>query len=150
MTTTWVIAAESSRARIFSLRKLKGEITEIFTLDNPDSRKHEQELTSDLPGRSFDSTGQGRHAMGSATEPKQHEAITFAKQIADHLDTHRKAGDFGQLIIFAAPAFLGLLRENLNSQTNKLVVHENNKNLVQLSEEKIREHLPYSLPLSTA
>ncbi|MCG6969099.1 MAG: host attachment protein [Gammaproteobacteria bacterium] len=120
---------------------------EILTLDHPDSRAHEQELTSDLPGRTFDSNGQGRHVMGTSVEPKQQETITFAKQIAEHLDTHRKAGDYSKLVIFAAPAFLGLLRENMNAHTNKLVVHECNKNLVQLSVDKIREHIPYPLPI---
>jgi protein required for attachment to host cells len=147
MAKTWVVVAESSRARIFSLEKVKGPMDEILTLDNPDSRAHEQELTSDLPGRAFDSNGQGRHAIGTSVEPKQQETIVFAKQIAEHLDTHRKSGDYQKLVIFAAPAFLGLLRENMSDPTNRLVVHESNKNLAQLSVDKIREHIPYPLPI---
>lgn len=150
MAITWLVVAESSRARIFSLENTKGPMDEILTLDNLESRAHEQELTSDLPGRTFDSGGQGRHAMGKSVEPKQHETIGFAKRIAEHLDNHRKSGDFQQIIIFAAPAFLGLLRENMNEQTNKLVVHEHNKNLVQLPVDKIREHLPFTLPKLSA
>ena len=149
MAITWVVVAESSRAKIFSLEKIKGPMDEILSLDHPDSRAHEQELTSDLPGRAFDSGGQGRHALSTSVEPKQQETIAFAKQIADHLDTHRKAGDYDKLIIFAAPAFLGLLRERMNDPTNKLVVFESNKNLVQLSTDKIREHIPVPLPKLT-
>ncbi|MGD8593518.1 MAG: host attachment protein [Gammaproteobacteria bacterium] len=149
MAITWVVVAESSRARIFSLEKVKGPMDEILTLDHPDSRAHEQELTSDLPGHAFDSGGQGRHALNSSVEPKQQETIAFAKQIAEHLNAHRKAGDYDKLVIFAAPAFLGLLRERLNDQTNKLVVHESNKNLVQLDVDKIRDHLPFPLPKLT-
>lgn len=145
MAITWVVVAESSRARIFSLEKVNGPIDEILTLDHPDSRAHEQELTSDLPGRAND-----RHVLTSSVEPKQQETISFAKQIADHLDTHRKTGDYHKLIIFAAPAFLGLLRERMNDHTNKLVVYESNKNLAQLSVDKIRDHLPVPLPKLTA
>lgn len=147
MAIIWVVVAESSRARIFSLAKVKGPMDEILTLDNPDSRAHEQQLTSDLPGRAFDSVGQGRHAIGTSVEPKQQETMAFAKQIAEHLDAHRKSGDYGKLVIFAAPAFLGLLRERMNDQTNKLVVFESNKNLAQLSVDKIREHIPVPLPI---
>lgn len=147
MAYIWVVVAESSRARIFSMDTAKGPMQEILTLDNPESRQHEQELTSDLPGRAFDSSGVGaRHALGKNEDPKKHEAKNFAMQITTHLDDHRKSGDYEQLIIFAAPAFLGLLREHMNDQTNKLVIHENDKNLVQLDVEKIRAHLPYPLP----
>jgi protein required for attachment to host cells len=146
MAITWVVVAESSRARIFSLENVKGPMDEILTLDHPDSRAHEQELTSDLPGRAFDSGGQGRHALSTSVEPKQQETIAFAKQVAEHLDAHRKTGDYHKLVIFAAPAFLGLLRERMNDPTNRLVVYESNKNLAQLSVDKIREHLPVPLP----
>ena len=150
MAITWVVVAESSRARIFSVENTKDPMDEILTLDHPDSRAHEQELTSDLPGRAFDSSGQGgRHALSTSIEPKQQETITFAKQIAELLDRHRKSSDYDKLIIFAAPAFLGLLRERMSDQTNKLVVYESNKNLVQLSLDKIREHIPVPLPQLT-
>lgn len=146
MAITWVVVAESSRARIFSLEKAKGPMDEILTLDHPDARAHEQELTSDLPGRAFDSGGQGRHVMSSPVEPKQQVTIAFAKQIADHLDSNRKSGSYTKLIIFAAPAFLGLLRERMNDHTNKLVVYESNKNLAQLNVDQIRDHIPVPLP----
>jgi len=150
MAITWVVVAESSRARIFSLETVKGPMDEILTLDHPDSRAHEQELTSDLPGRAFDNVGQGRHAIGTSVDPKQQETIHFAKQIAEYLDTHRKSESYHKLIVFAAPAFLGLLRGHMNDQTNKLVVHESNKNLVQLSVDKIRDHIPVPLPRLSA
>jgi protein required for attachment to host cells len=143
---TWVVVAESSRARIFSLTKIKGPMTEIMSFDKPESRMHEKDLTTDLPGHAFDSGGQGRHALVNATKPKQQEAINFAKQLAEHLDSHRKSGDFDQLVVFSAPAFLGLLRDNMSDPTNKTIVHTVSKNLVQLPVEKIREHLPFTLP----
>ena len=65
---------------------------------------------------------------------KQHEAILFAREISDRLELARARGEFDELTLVAAPAFLGLLRENLNAATRKLVVRTIDKNLVQRSE----------------
>ncbi len=85
MTKTWVLVADNSRARIFLAETRNGPLLEIEALAHPESRLHAQELTSDLPGRAFDSGGQGRHAMELEVEPKQHEVHAFAKQISDRL-----------------------------------------------------------------
>jgi len=60
--TYWFIVANSTRARVIAITGRQGQPTEIAAWVHPESRLHEQELTSDLPGRSFDSHGQGRHA----------------------------------------------------------------------------------------
>ena len=86
-------------------------------LVHPESRQHEQELTSDLPGRAFDSGGQGRHAMGTEISPKEQEAITFAKMVSDYLETARVQHSYEKLVLVAAPTFLGLLRKNLTDAT---------------------------------
>lgn len=149
MSRAWIIVADTARARIFSSEKDTGSLNEIETLAHPESRIHEQELTSDLPGRAFDSQGAGRHAMGQDVDPKKHEAIVFAKTVADHLDAARKQGKYHQLVIVAAPAMLGLIRDNMSKDTQKLVIEEINKNLAQHTTEDIRQHLPAKLPAIT-
>lgn len=146
MNTTWVLVADSSRARIFRAETPIGGIVEIETLTHPESRLHEQEITSDLPGRSFDSHGQGRHAMGAKVAPKQHEQQAFAKQICERLDNGRGQGEFQQLILVATPSLLGLLRKNLSEETAKQVTYELDKNISRLQADEIRRHLPERLP----
>jgi len=146
MQPTWILVAESSRARIFRADTPSAPLAEIQTLAHPEGREHEQDLTSDLPGHDSDKTGSGRHGFQDETEPKQQEAIDFAKRIAHALESARNNGDFKQLIIVAAPAFLGTLRNELNEQTKKLVTFELDKNLSQHSPEDIRQHLPEHLP----
>lgn len=141
-----VVVADASRARIFVTDQQIRMLSEMETFTHPESRSHEQELTSDLPGRSFDSSGKGRHAMGQEVEPKKQEAITFAKYIANYLDLRRKEAKYTGLIIIAAPAMLGMLRENLNVATKKLVLDEIDKDLTQHSVEDIKQHLPAHLP----
>ena len=141
MSFTWVIVADKSRARIFETERLGAELHERETLAHPASRLHEQELTSDLPGRAFDSSGQGRHAMGNEVEPKEHEAEAFAKQIADLVDKARTENRIDQLVVIAAPTMLGLLRNTFSDEAKKLVDAELDKDLTQHSVADIQAHL---------
>lgn len=145
MANTWIVTADSSRARIFTVETSRGPLRELDVLLHPEARLHEQDLTTDLPGRAFDSVGEGRHAMGQSVTPKEHEAITFAKEVADYLDKARSEGRYHKLLLVAAPRFLGLLRQNLSAATSGLVGEEIDKNLVQHSAEDIRKHLPERL-----
>ena len=78
----WIIVADSSRARLFSYHGLKSPLKEFDDLAHTASRMHEGELTSDLPGRSFDSTGHNRHALEQKSTVKDQEAHLFAAQVA--------------------------------------------------------------------
>ncbi len=140
MNDTWVVVADSSKARIF-LADSSG-LVEKDGLEHPEGRMHEQELTSDLPGKAFDSGGQGRHAMGSPVEPKKHEMIKFVKSIVDHLELARSKANLAKLYLIAPPAFLGELREQLTPPLKKIVQGEIDKNLVALKADEIRLKLP--------
>ena len=141
MNSTWIIVADGSRARFFETSSTSSDIFETETLTHPESRLHEQDLTSDLPGRAYDSSGEGRHAMGSSVEPKKHEVEEFARQVASHLDKARTDNRFNHLILIAAPAMLGELRNTLSAETKKLVGTEIDKDLTQHSVEDIQQHL---------
>ncbi len=141
---TWIVVAESSRARIFASAGPRKVLDEVVSLLQPAARLKERELVSDSPGRSFDSAGQGRHAVGSANEHKHHEAENFARTIAEQLDSARQGKEFGQLILVAPPHFLGLLRKHMSSQCAAMVVATVNKNLVQHSPAEIGEYLPHT------
>ena len=145
MSKTWVVVAESSRAKVFELEEQGKGLREVENLTHPASRQHEQEMTSSLPGRSFDSLGGQRHVMEEPTSPKHQEAIVFSKQIAARLEAARSAGEFDKLVLMAAPAFLGLLREALSAPTAKLVAAEVHKNLVLHDTNDIRAHVPAHL-----
>jgi len=122
-------------------------LSELEALTSPEGRLHDRDITADLPGRSFDSNkAGGRHAMEPSTDPKQELAIEFARTISRHLEAARVKKDFEQLVFVAAPAFLGLLREQLSASCRNLVAFELNKNLVQQAAEDIRSHLPKLLP----
>ena len=144
MSKHWVMVADKSKARIFTIADPRGALLDEVVLEHPQAREREQTLTSDRPGRSYDSKGQGRHAMGTSVEPDQQETIRFAKQIADHVQVAHNEGRCDRLLLVAGPPLLGLLREPLNTLTG-LRVSEIEKNLGQYDAREIRKHLPERL-----
>lgn len=143
--TTWILVADSARGRVFEADSPDGPLAEITTLAHPEGRLHEQALTSDLPGRTFDRGGQGRHVMEDKIGAKEQETIRFALRIAEHLDTMRVETKFERLIIVAPPRFLGILYAKLSPETQKLVSMRIDKNLAQKTAKEIRNHLPEQL-----
>lgn len=137
MQATWVVVAESARARIFFLPEAGGKVTEVADLSHPEARLHDTELASDAPGRSFDSHGQGRHGMEPPTAPKDREAQLFAGEIARFVDEGLNEGRFESLVLMAPPKFLGLLRRALGSAARRSVAAEIDKNRLGADEETI-------------
>ena len=146
MKLTWLVVADNSKARIFSVDSRMGPIEEIESIMHAEARLHEQNMTSDLPGRSNGKGGAGGHAYTDEVSTKEQENINFAKRIASELDAARKNNKFKQFILVAAPGFLGNLRKQLNTQTQKLACFELAKNLSSLNAKEIRAHLPERLP----
>ena len=141
MTATWVLIADSSRARLFSAEKTLAPLQEIQAFINPEGRAKTQDLVSDRQGRS---SGNGPN-MDYDVAPKRQLAIQFAKEISEHLKSGRVGGLFRKLYIAAAPSFLGLLRDKLDPRTAELLVDTVSKDLTQLEAEVIRRHLPERL-----
>lgn len=146
MRTTWVLVADSTRARLFEAVTATGPLREIESLVHPASRLHERDINTDSPGRSFDSGGQGRHAMGQAVGAKEHEAETFVREISRRLERARENGELKQLIVIAAPGLLGLLRKHMTADTARLITLELDKNITQMEASDLRAHLPQRLP----
>jgi len=145
MKLTWILIADSTRARVFTADSSASPLEEIEGFTHSESRLHDREITSDLPGK-IKSTGAGGHAFEQPTDPKKHEIDNFAHSLAQHLEKAYNENRFEQLLIVAAPTFLGLLRSHLSEQVKKRVRFELNKELTLLSADDIRQHLPQYLP----
>ena len=141
MLKTWVVVAESSRARIFTVVNQVSPLEEIESIVDIVARSHERDQTSDRPGRSFDSFGRGRHAMEGEVDPKHQAAIQFAKDLSDRLELAQIEGKYEAIVLIASPAFLGVLRQCLGENTKKCITKTISKNLVRKNEEAIRKYL---------
>jgi len=144
MSKLWVVVADQSKARIFTVADPHGELLDVDELEHPEARDREQTMTSDRPGRGFDSKGQGSHAMGSTDDPGKQDTIRFVKQVTDHVQVAHNEGRCNRLLLVAGPSLLGLLRENLKTSSG-LEISEIEKNLGQYDAREIRKHLPERL-----
>ena len=141
MKSMMIVVADSARARIFTADSAQSPLNEIETMAHPEGRLHEQNMVSDMPGKVSGKGGGGDHAFQEKVEPKEQEMIEFAKRIADYLDDTRKANKLDNLLLVAAPEFLGELRAQLSNETSDKIVFELDKNIAHHSVEDIRKHL---------
>ncbi len=129
MNKTWVVAADTSRARIFVSDKPVSELEEIQTLSHPEARLHEGDLLADT-------------TEGEPDEYKQADADRFAAHVCATIEAGRKSGEFKKLYLIAAPNFLGMLRKHQTNAMKQLLAGEVDKNLAAHSPEEIRKQLP--------
>jgi protein required for attachment to host cells len=141
MGTTWVIAADKSRARIFQVTT-GHHLEEMEDMVNPAGREADRELVTDAKGRYF---GKGERDQAHTAEPEvapgQHETDLYIKRLAHFLDKARVEHRFEKLRVLAPPKILGLIRENIGEETRAAVKEEFPKEVVQLEPREIEEYI---------
>lgn len=142
MAISWVLAADSSYAKILQSDSRTAPLKLLEELEHPEARMKNSGLYSDSAGRSFDSGGQGRHAMEPATDAKSSEAQRFARELCDKLRQAVMQNQFEKLYILAAPAFLGILRDYLDENVKSRIAGETSKDVAKQTPEAIRDKLP--------
>ncbi|MCX7099579.1 MAG: host attachment protein [Methylococcales bacterium] len=145
MKPTWIVVADNTLARFFTVDTESSPLEELSQLTHEKGRLLDNDLTTDIPGKIRASNGVG-HAFEQATDPKRHEAENFAKQITGSLTEALNANKFEQLVLVAGPAFLGMLRKELPETLSKRVSFSLDKSIASQSPADIRSHLPKYLP----
>ena len=144
MSSTWVIVADSARARIFDFDETARELTEREDLVHPASRLRPREITTDRPGSAYRAAGPGRHGLDPHSSVKEVERREFARTLARRLDKAVDTSEVEKLVVIAGPKFLGELRSCLDPPARKVVALEIEKNLARHSAREILEVLPES------
>jgi protein required for attachment to host cells len=127
---TWIMAADSSRGRVFEIVEPERELREIEDFSNPQGRANNRELVSDADGRfSAKHVGPGADSSGQRTTPVEHETELFSKTLARYLEKARSQRRYSKLYLIAPPEFLGLMRQNLSKEVRKVTADEINKDL---------------------
>ena len=137
---TCIVACSGAAARLWLSTSRFGEWQMLTELQHPQSATREGELTSDRPGRSFDSFGSGRHAMSQSHSAHEQELVRFADQIAEVVNKGFADGRFQKLVLLAEPGFLGYLRSKLSSAATSGTVLTASKNIASLDEDRIRDY----------
>lgn len=144
MRDAWVLVANSSEARLFRLDGQHLSMIEQFL--HPDSRRKDQEITSDHSGhRETRSTGDASTAVYGSfpepTDPQEFEFDRFARELSQTLDRHRTQNDFRELVLVAPPKFHGMLNKHMPDSLANCITHNVQKDYTSLPERELMEHL---------
>ena len=145
MTGTWILVADSARARLFSLGDGAARLEEVGDFINAAARTPGHELESAPPARVHDRFGEGRHAIDARTPPKDKVAARFAGELKSELERGHAEQRYDELVLIAPPRFLGMLNAALGEHLHGSVVLKIAKNLTRKNAETIRAELPRSL-----
>lgn len=145
MSSTWILLAHRSGARILANPGPGKGLQPVEEIPHPEGRLKNQDFDADKPGRAFDSHGTARHAMEREHPPVEQAAIAFAKRLAEHLERARAAGRYDRLVLVAEPRFLGWLRESLSPETAQRVLASVDKDLADTDPRTLPERLAREL-----
>ena len=140
-TGTWIVVADRGRARILSRPDDPGEpLDVVVAMEHADAGQPMHEQVSDQAGYF-----RGRSASLDAGDPQtdfRHKiAQEFAREIVKHLEDGRQQGRFGNLILVAAPLFLGVLKSQLGDPLAKLVKRSIDKDYTGLAASELTQQL---------
>ena len=139
----WVLVADEGKARFLSGDAGRKSLTEIETLEDAAAHADGTELRRDAHGRrGGNDLRTGGSIMSSAGEDAEHlEAEDFATKVAARLAEGLQAGSFGSLRVYAAPRFLGLLRQAWSTQVAAVVESEHDLDLVNEPLEALKQRV---------
>ncbi|GBD43918.1 hypothetical protein HRbin40_01401 [bacterium HR40] len=138
----WVVVADGARLRIFRPDAERRGLEVVHEELYAPARMKGSELLADRPGRTYDSThDKGRHAMEPDTDPKRVEKEKFAFRISELLEEGLNNGQYGELVLVAAPRMLGDLRTALSDRVRSCIVEEVDKDLTWLPHPELEERL---------
>lgn len=148
MPTTWIVAADSSRARVFEIAEPERHLRPVEEFNHPEGRANNRELKSDAQGRYMGPGGGARaHSATRQVSAVDHENELFSKTLSRYLDKARSQHRYHKLYLIAPPEFLGLMRENLSKEVRRLTAEEINKDLSWFEARDIERYVkPLSKP----
>src|SRR5579871_2352828 len=111
--TLWIAIADGEHAR-FVQPDGSDKLHTVTAMDSASAHLRSRDIGTDRPGRSFESSGATRHAVGERHDPHQLEKERFAALVAERLNAAASGGEFDQLVLAAPARTLHELREALN------------------------------------
>jgi protein required for attachment to host cells len=142
----WIIVADASRARLFSIPPQRRSLDPVRTLKNPLGRAKSHELGGDAPGQIH----KGATGVGSALQPHtdQHsvEVRRFVQELVDVLQAAFDQRLYDELAIAAPARLLGQLRSALGPQLRKRLTASVARDAVRMTVEQLLAEVQRWLP----
>lgn len=136
----WVVVADASRARLYRAEGREPWVL-LWEQDHPEGRSHPN-VREYLDEAGLPHTETLRHdGPATGVEPHAKAAEYFARQLAELVDDGRRHGLFDEVILIAAPQFLGLLRAALTPDAARMVRAALPKDLSGMGSREVRGRL---------
>lgn len=128
----WIVTADNRRAALFACRRLPGggmHVEQLRTIENEHEGEHERHRPA-LLGGAERRGGRGHSSARAAPQSislgheVEEEQRRFAREVRDWLANASRELSLGRVNVFAAPRFLGLLRDQMGDRNNTAVLHE--------------------------
>lgn len=145
MGITWIVVANASQAKFFSVNKIKflndkDKLILVEELFHHASRMHDADIVSDKVGR-YRAMANSSDSFMEPTDPHKHEAEVFARETANYLENARAKKLFQDLILVVSPSFYGLLNLRIHPQLKKLISKVIEKDYTKDSDQVLAKHL---------
>lgn len=140
MPVTWILISDSHCARIFEARERLGSLQEVERFENPAADAGDDDHASDLSN----DTKLERFRVQTADPqvfPVAQASDAFARTITNYLNQARIERRYDSLYLVAAPAFLGLIRGNLQHEVQRMVEEEIPANMSSYDVRRIEHFL---------
>jgi len=124
---TWIIVFDSINCRIFNYHKNTHSLDLIKTIQHPENKLRDSDLTSDKPGR-YKTTSSAHGTYTQPSDPKEVMIDQFIREIAKELSEKRKLNAYQRLIIMAADHVNGLFLKHCDKHVQKQIVQNIEKN----------------------
>jgi protein required for attachment to host cells len=138
---TWILIADGGHARVLETTGIGNPLSQVPHMAFETALPPSRELGTDQLGRTHESMGATRHAVGERTDPHRELKREFAQEIATRLETALNTHAFARLVIVAPPVTLGDLRHVMSKAVSDHVAAEVAKDLVKVPNGEIRSHL---------
>ena|SRR3989338_7243970 len=150
MSITWIVAANSSKAKIFSVDKIKfshgkEKLNLIEEVTHPESRKRDLEIVSDKVGHFMKREAGGRGSFVGASDPQKHEAESFAREVVETLEIGRVDNLYQDLILVVPPTFYGYINKQLHEPLRNMISQVIEKDYTKDDEKSLEKHLRQQL-----
>jgi len=138
---TWILIADGARARILESEGAGRGLRAVEGAAFHGEHGATHEIMSDRAGRTFQSVGSARSAKEARSDPHRELKRRFARRLADALDEGLARGAYDRLVVVAAPAALGDLRDAISAPVRAKVTAEVAKDLTRTPDREVADHL---------
>lgn len=137
----WVLVADAGSARAYRVTGRDLGLEPIKDFELAQHLPRTSEILSDGPGRVQESASSARHSVSLPKDPHRELKRQFARQVVTELDRRHAAGAFASLVVIAAPAFLGDLRQEASARLRAAIAGEIAKDLTKSPLEAVKAEI---------